>query len=112
MNSNYTFGDLVDLIGQPVASWPTKIVQRYKKDTYKYADRFAICIFNFVNGFDNRIFLQYALAKGALRDHEAVNHIRRITQILEGRTLNLETWYSFNLVENRWMYLNGNTRYY
>ena len=109
---NYTFEQLVDLIGHPVASWPNKILQRYRKDSYKYDDRFALCVFNYMNGFDNKLFLEYALSKGALRDQQAVNHIKMVTQVLEGRTLKLESWYSFNLGLNRWMYLNGKTKFY
>ena len=112
MDYHYSFDDVVDLIGQPVGSWPQKILERYTKSKYRYDDRFAICIFNFVNGFDNKIFLQYVLAKGALRDKEAVDHIRRITHILEEWKHHFENWYSFNLVQNRWMFLNGNTKFY
>ena len=112
MANQYSFDDLVDLIGPPVESWPRKILARYTKSAYKSDDRFSICLFNYVNGFDNRIFLEYALAKGALRDQAAVQHIQKITQILEQGKDHLDEWYSFNLVQNRWMFLNGNTKTY
>ena len=112
MANKYSFDDVVDLIGPPVGSWPRKILDRYTKSTYTSDDRFTICLFNFVNGFDNRIFLEYALAKGALRDQAAVAHIQRLTYILEQRQQHLDDWYSFNLFQNRWMFLNGTTKLY
>ena len=71
MANQYSFNDIVDFIGGPVETWPSKILARYLKSHYNYYDRFALCLFNFTNGFDNKIFLEYALAKGALRDQEA-----------------------------------------
>ena len=105
--ANYSFDDLVDLIGPPVESWPRKILACYMKSAYNFSDRFALCIFNFTNGFDNKIFLEVALAKGALRDQAVVQHIQNIIQILEKGEEHLDEWYSFNVVENRWTYLNG-----
>ena len=112
MANNYSFEDIVDLIGGPVESWPCSILARYRKLTYNSSDRFALCLFNFTNGFDNRLFLQFASARGKLRDRGAAQHIINLTNILEMRKQNLDTWYSFNLIENRWTYLNGNTKYY
>ena len=111
MATQYTFEDIVDFIG-PLHSWPRKIWARYMKLAYNFSDRFNLCLFNYTNGFDNRIFLEFAIAKGALRDQQAVQHIKDITQILEQREKYLNTWYSFNLQENRWTFLNGQTKYY
>ena len=111
MATMYTFEDIVDFIG-PVHAWPSTILERYKKLSYNSADRFSLCVFNYTNGFDNRIFLEYAIGKRALRDQHAVQHIKDITQILEQREKYLNTWYSFNLQENRWTFLNGQTKYY
>ena len=112
MANQYSFDDIVDLIGGPVESWPRKILARYMKSAYNCSDRFSLCIFNYTNGFDNKVFLEYALAKGTLRDQAAVQHIQNITQILEKREEHLDEWYSFNIVENRWTYLNGKTKFY
>ena len=112
MANQYSFDYIVDLIGGPVEAWPSTILARYRKATYNNSDRFALCLFNFTNGFDNRIFLEYAIAKDAIRDQKAIQHIKNLTTILERREQHLNRWYSFNVVENRWTYLNGQTRYY
>ena len=112
MANQYSFEDIVDLIGGPVTSWPSKILARYHKSAYNNSDRFTLCLFNFTNGFDNRIFLEYAMANGKLRDQKAAQHIRNISQMLERGEEHLNHYYSFNVVENRWTYLNGQTKHY
>ena len=82
------------------------------KPVYNTEDRFKLCLFNFVNGFDNSIFLQYATAKGALRDKAATQDIIKISSILERGEKYLNDWYSYCLVENKWVYLNGRTKRY
>ena len=78
MANQYRFEDIVDLIGPPVEAWPRKILETYMKPSYKSADRFKLCIFNFINGFDNNLFLEFALGKGALRDEEAIKNIKKL----------------------------------
>ena len=95
-----------------MSAWPRKIFATYQKPIYTSQDRFQLCLFNFVNGFDNRISLEYALAKGALRDKEAMQDIQRIITVLERGEKHLHEWYSFSLVENRWVYLDGSTKKY
>ena len=112
MAPGYTFEDLTDFIGLPVSSWPTSIYATYQKAMYKAEDRFKLCLFNFVNGFDNRIFLEYAIAKGALCDKAAIQDVKRISAVLEQRLLHMHEWFSFCLAENRWVYLDGSTKYY
>ena len=109
--ANYSLDDIVDLIG-PVETWPKNILARYMKSAFDYGDWFALCLFNFTNGFDNRCFLEYAIAKGAVRGKSAIQHIQNFTEILEKREELLDEWYSFSIVENRWTYLNGKTKYY
>ena len=108
----YTFEAIADLIGLPVSAWPASILAAYQKPTYTAPDRLKICIFNYLNGFDNHLFLEFAVARGALRDAAAIEDVRRICEILQQRHLHLRDWFSFNLQERRWMYLDGTTRYY
>ena len=112
MAPGYTFEDVKDFIGFPVSSWPTSIYATYQKPTYNAQDRLKLCIYNFVNGFDNALFLEYALAKGALVDRRAVEDVIHISAVLEGRLLHMHDWYSFSLPENKWVYLDGRTKYY
>ena len=79
----YTFEAITDLIGLPVSAWPASILAAYQKPTYTAEDRFKICLFNFVNGFDNKLFLEFALARGALRDAAAIQDVQRICGILQ-----------------------------
>ena len=111
MANQYTFEEIADLIG-PVQKWPQAIFHTYMKDKYSCADRFKLCLFNFVNGFNNEVFLEYALEKGALSDQKAIDHIRWIIGVLERGQEKLNVWWSFNIVQNRWMFLNGETKYY
>ena len=108
----YTFEDLIDLIGGPVEAWPRQILEAYQKPVYKAGDRLKLCLFNYVNGFDNRIFLEFAHARGALIDRKAYEDVEHLTAVLEEGTRNLNKWFSFNLEQNRWLYLNGNTKHY
>ena len=112
MANRYSFEDIVDFIGGPVTAWPCKILERYQKASYNNSDRFTLCLFNFTNGFDNRLFLEFAQTNGKLRDEAAAQHIRTITQMLERREEHLNDYYSFNIQENRWTYLNGQTKHY
>ena len=112
MAAEYTFEDLTDLIGLPVSAWPASIYAAYQKPTYKAEDRFKLCLFNYVNGFDNQIFLEFAVAKGALRDRAAIQDVQRICAVLEQRQLHLHDWFSFNLADRRWVYLDGSTKHY
>ena len=112
MARQYSFEDLTDLIGLPVSTWPRNIFATYQKPLYTSQDRLKLCLFNFVNGFDNKIFLEYAIAKGALRDKAAIQDVERIITVLEQREKHLHDWYSFSLVENRWVYLDGSTKKY
>ena len=108
----YTFEAITDLIGLPVTDWPAAILAAYQKPTYTAQDRFKICVFNFINGFDNRIFLEFAVARGALRDAAAIQDVRRLCDVLQQRQLHLHDWFSFNLQEKRWCYLDGTTKKY
>ena len=112
MASAYTFEDIQDFIGFPVASWPRLIYAAYQKATYNAQDRLKLCIFNFVKGFDNRLFMEFALAKGALVDRRAVEDVIHICAVLEQRQLHMHDWYSFCLAEKKWVYLDGRTKYY
>ena len=78
MANRYSFEDIVDFIGGPVTAWPCKILERYQKASYNNSDRFTLCLFNFTNGFDNRLFLEFAQTNGKLRDEAAAQHIRTI----------------------------------
>ena len=111
MDNRYSFENIVDIIG-PISAWPSKILERYLKDSYKSEDRFALCLFNFTNGLDNSLFLEFAQTHGKLRDEAAVQHIRTISAMLERRVEHLNDYYSFNIQENRWTYLNGQTKHY
>ena len=66
MACQYTFEDLTDLIGLPVSACPRNIFATYQKPLYTSQDRLKLCLFNFVNGFDNTIFLEYAIANSAV----------------------------------------------
>ena len=112
MALQYSFEDLTDLIGLPVSAWPRNIFATYQKPLYTSQDRLKLCLFNFVNGFDNKIFLEYAIAKGVLRDKAAIQDVERIITVHEQREKHLHDWYSFSLVENRWVYLDGSTKKY
>ena len=102
----YTFEQITDFIGLPVSAWPRDIYETYQKPIYTKNDRLKLCLFNFVNGFDNKNFLEYATANGALRDKAAIKDVEGITKVLEERKLHLHDWYSFSLVENKWVYLD------
>ena len=112
MAGAYCFEDIADLIGLPVSAWPASILAAYRKPAYDKDDRFKLCLFNYVNGFDNRLFLEYAVARGALVDQQAVQDVVRISGILSRQQANLRCWYSFNLQHRRWMYLDGSTKHY
>ena len=109
--ANYKLEDIVDLLG-PTKDWPGDFLARYKKKQYDHTDRFCLCIFNFINGFNNRRFLEYCLANKKLEDKAAYRHIIDLTEILEQREQNLEKWFSFCIQEKRWTYLNGRTKFY
>ena len=102
----YTFEELADFIG-PLSKWPRDLLEVYNKPTYQSADRLKICIFNFLNGFDNRNFLEWALQNRKLADRSAVRDVQRLTQVLEDRQLHLNTWFGFCIQENKWVYLDG-----
>ena len=110
MACQHTFEELTDLIGLPVSAWPRDIYETYQKPIYTAKDRLKLCLFNFVNGFDNNIFIEYATANGALRDKAAIKDVESIKTVLEQREKHLHDWYSFSLVENRWVYLDGRTK--
>ena len=112
MAPEYSFDDIADLIGVPVSAWPASIYAAYQKTNYSAEDRFKLCLFNYVNGFDNRLFLEYALGRGALRDRAAVQDVQRLIWILQQRQLHLQDWFSFNLADRRWMYRDGSTKHY
>ena len=108
----YTFESLIDLIGGPVTAWPRCIYEAYQKPKYEADDRLKLCIFNYINGFDNRIFIEFAVSNQKLRDRKAYEDVINICTVLKEGKKNLDKWYSFNLVDNRWVYLNGNTKHY
>ena len=108
----YTFADVLDFVGYPVESWPRLILASYQKARYTAQDRLKLCIFNFMNGFDNRIFLEFARARGALADRRAIEDVIHISSVLEGRELHMHEWYSWCLAEHRWCYLDGTTKFY
>ena len=112
MADHYTFESLIDLIGGPVSEWPRCIYDAYQKPIYKAEDRLKLCIFNYINGFDNKIFLEFAMSRGALQDKKAYQDVINISAVLEEGKKNLDKWYSFNLVQKRWVYLNGSTKHY
>ena len=105
----YTFEELADFIG-PVSKWPRDILETYNKPTYQTTDRLKLCLFNYVNGFDNRNFLEWAIQNLKLRDQAAINDVQHLTQVLEEGKLNQNTWFSFSIEENRWVYLDGTTK--
>ena len=112
--ANYSFEQITELFILPVTTWPRDIVHTYQKPIYKAPDRLKLCLFNWVNGFDHRLFIDFAIGRGALRDREAVQDVRNIIAKLERQELNpnFRTWYSFSLAERRWLYLDGRTKYY
>ena len=109
---HYTFDKLIDLIGGPVSKWPRCIIDSYQKPKYDANDRLKLCLFNYVNGFNNEVFIDFCLSNQKLSDKKAYDDLVRIRAVLEEGKKNLNTWFSFNLVQKRWMYLNGNTKYY
>ena len=112
--AHYTFQDITELFILPVMTWPRDIVHTYQKPIYKAPDRLKLCLFNWVNGFDHRLFIDFAIGRGALRDRGAVQDVRNIIATLERQEANpnFHTWYSFCLAERRWVYLDGRTKYY
>ena len=109
--ATYTFEDIVDLLG-PVSEWPAGYLAMYKKEKYDYKDRFCLCVFNFVNGFNNRSFMDFCIANKKLKDRDAYIHIVHLTETLEQRQENLSKWFSYNILDRRWTYLNGQPKYY
>ena len=109
---HYTFENITELFILPVMTWPRDIVRTYQKPIYNSSDRLKLCLFNWVNGFDHRIFIEFAIGRGALRDRGAVQDVRHIISTLERREAHLHDWFSFCLAERRWVYLDGRTKYY
>ena len=105
----YTFEELADFIG-PVSKWPRDILETYNKPTYQTTDRLKLCIFNFVNGFDNRNFLEWAMQNRKLSDQAAIKDVQHLTKVLEERKLNQNKWFSFSIEENKWVFLDGTTK--
>ena len=108
--ADYKFEDIADLLG-PTKDWPVFLAM-YKKAKYDYTDRFCLCLFNFMNGFNNRRFLEYCVANHKLQDRKAYDHIVHLTEILEQREQNLHKWFSYCIQDKRWTYLNGQPKYY
>ena len=77
-----------------------------------YGQRFKLVLFNYVNGLNPIIFEEFCLRRGTLRDNEALNHIQTIAQICEAGELHRQTWYSFNVANTCWEFLDGSTKYY
>ena len=102
---------ICDIIG-PKALWPQSIVQAYESSHMTNGQRFKLVIFNYVNGLNPIIFEEFCIARRTLRDDAALNHIQRISQICEAGILNRRTWYSFNVANTCWQYLDGSTKYY
>ena len=112
MADHYTFDKLIDLIGGPVSEWPRCIYEAYQKQKYEAKDRLKLCLFNYINGFNNEVFIEFCVSNHKLSDKKAYDDLVHIRAVLEEGKKNLNTWFSFNLVQKRWMYLNGNTKYY
>ena len=109
--AHYKLEDIADLLG-PIIEWPAGYLALYRKAKYDYTDRFCLCVFNFMNGFNNRRFLEYCVTNKKLKDKAAYRHIIDLTEILEQREQHHDKWFSFCIQEKRWTYLNGKTKYY
>jgi len=105
------FEVICDIIGDK-SLWPRSIVQAYESRHMTYGQRFKLVIFNYVNGLNPLIFQDFCIERRTLRDDEALNHIQRISEICEAGNLYRKTWYSFNVANTCWQYLDGSTKYY
>ena len=102
---------IIDIIGDPT-KWPKKIFDSYRKIPMNFSDRFKCVVFNYINGLNPLIFLDYCGVRGTLLDAPAHRHITQLSRILEDGVLHRHHWYSFNVHNNRWEYLDGETVYY
>ena len=96
-----------DLIGE-AKLWPKNIRKLFWKKNVKYFERFMLCLFVYINGLQQDIFIGWCELMGLLRDHAAKSHIISLFSDFDRKIMDQhQKYYSFNVTTRKYEYLNG-----
>ena len=102
--------DIIDIIG-PIHLWPKDIRKLFWEKHWTNKQRFKIAVFVFINGLNPELLLDWiVLFQNTDRNGEI--HIRYLMDKFEEGTLYRRNYYSWNVAQSRYQYLDGSTRYY
>ena len=74
----------------------------------KYFKRFMLCLFVYINGLQQDIFIGRCELMGLLRDHAAKSHIISLFSDFDRKIMDQhQKYYSFNVTTRKYEYLNG-----
>ena len=100
-----------DLIG-PANRWPIAIRRYFCTRNLKNYNRLLITAFIFINGLPPNVFLDWCQLMHLLRDKAAINHIYYLLDKFKNSSKYDKTVYGFHTGLNRYIYLDGSTRFY
>ena len=104
---------IYDLIG-PENSWPHVIKQKFftkRNQDLKYFDRFFLTTFAYVNGLPVNTLLDYLNSRGNINNPNSRHHINDLYQKFESGTYNHKPYYSYNIFNAQWEYINGKRKH-
>ena len=99
--------DIIDIIG-PIHLWPKDIRKLFWEKHWTNKQRFKIAVFAYINGLNPEVLLDWiCLFKNT--NHNGEVHIRYLMDKFEEGILYRRQYYSWNVAQSRYQYLDGST---
>ena len=108
------WSELLNLVG-PARKWPNKIRKYFWTQNLGNKERFEVACFIYVNGVNPEVYFEWAKLIGNIHANNTKGwkDVRALfSKFDETESPVLGKYWAFDVVNNRYEYLNGITRYY
>ena len=102
--------NIIDIVG-PINLCPKDIRKLFWEKNWNDEHRFKVALFVYINGL-NPVFLYDWIDLYGNTNQNGKIHIRYLIDLFEEGNRYRREYYSFNVAQGRYQYLDGSTRYY
>ena len=102
--------EIIDIIG-PIHLWPKDIRNLFWEKNWSNKQRFKVTVFSYINGINPLLLYDWIVLFGNT-DLNGEVHIKYLMDKFEEGILYRRQYYSWNVAQSCYQYLDGSTRYY
>ena len=102
--------NIIDIIGT-INLWPKDVRKLFWEKNWDHEQKFKVAVFVYINGLNPLLLYDWIELYGNTNQNGKI-HIRYLIDLFEDGNRYRRQYYSWNVAQARYQYLDGSTRYY